>query len=345
MGTVYRAEDVTDGRIVAVKVLKREMAARPSAVPRFVREAQMMAYIDHPNVLRSYEVGSIHWCHYLVIEYVAGGSVEEHLKRHVRFNVGDALHVILACARGLHHAHEHGMIHRDVKPANMLLTSDGTVKLADLGLAKLAESDEDLTRTGTGLGTPVFMAPEQVIDAKRADRRSDIYSLGCVLFALLSGQPPFPTGSILAMLEAKQKDEYPPLRGLCPKAPKALCAIVDRMLASKPENRYASCAEIIADIAALNLAADRLSFMGPPVPLAATRPMQALVQESVKKKPSRPKKKPRRTNPTRAAATPQSRRPLVRRPALLATTLIGVVLAIGLFTVAGLLASYLMARG
>jgi serine/threonine protein kinase len=283
----------------------------------------------------------------MVIEYVAGGSVEQHLKQRLRFGVGDALYVILACAHGLHHAHEHGMIHRDVKPANILLTSDGIVKLADLGLAKLAESDEDLTRTGTGAGTPVYMAPEQVLDAKHVDRRSDIYSLGCVLYALLAGRPPFETGPILAMLEAKQKGEYLPLQGQCTETPKALCAIVDRMLASKPENRYGSCAEAIADIEALNLAADRLSFMGAADPVTASRSMQeAIVQETVgKEPPPRPTKKPRRIRRTKAAEKQQSRRALVRRPALLTIVLLGVVLAICLFTVAGLLASCLMARG
>jgi eukaryotic-like serine/threonine-protein kinase len=346
MGTVYQAEDVTDGRIVAVKVLKKEMAGRPTAVSRFDREAQMMAHIDHPNVLRSYEVGSIHWCHYLVIEYVAGGSVEEHLKRRGRFGVGDALHVILACARGLHHAHEHGMIHRDVKPANILLTSDGTVKLADLGLAKLAESDEDLTRTGTAAGTPLFMAPEQVIDAKHVDCRSDIYGLGCVLYALLAGRPPFEADSILAILEAKQKGKYLSLPEHCIEAPQALCAIMDRMLASKPEDRYGSCAEAIVDIEALNLAADRLSFMGAAEPLAATRPMQeAIVQETVGNEPPRPTKKQRRIRPTRTAKKQESPHARVRRRAILAVVVLSVLLAGSLFAVVGLLASYLMARG
>jgi serine/threonine-protein kinase len=341
MGSVFQAEDVGDKAIVAVKILRKAVAARPTAVPRFLREARMMAQIDHPNVMRFLEAGTIQGNHYLVMEYVGGGSVSSHLKEHGRFAVGDALYVVLACARGLHHAHEQGMIHRDVKPANILFTADGMVKLADLGLAKLTDGDDDLTRTGTGAGSPIYMAPEQALDAKYVDRRCDVYGLGCVLYTALAGKPPFQPGSVLAVLEAKQKGIYPPLRELNGDVPEAVAVVVDRMLAHHADDRYASCAEVIEAIEALGLTAPHLSFFPPQTP--ETPPAPVTDPEANEAPPPDPSE----AIPTPPGGAAASREPTVTRSGnqiLRFAVIVGGLLAVGLIVEVGLLL-YLMAVG
>ncbi len=161
MGTVYLAEQVSLERKVALKVLSKELAGKTGFVERFQREARLMARLDHPNILRCHDVGEVAGHHYLALEFVEGGSIEDRVKQLGKFAIGDAVHVTLACARALAHAHELNMIHRDVKPDNLLLTAKGVVKLADLGLAKATDDDLSLTRTGTGAGTPLYMAPSR----------------------------------------------------------------------------------------------------------------------------------------------------------------------------------------
>jgi serine/threonine-protein kinase len=300
MGAVYQAEDTSNRRIVALKVLHKSVASRPIAVQRFQREARMMEGIDHPNVLRCEETGCIGGWHYLVMEYVDGRSLQAYLLERGRWAVGDALHVILACARGLQHAHEQAMIHRDIKPVNILISAAGQVKIADLGLAKLIEIDDDLTRTGVGVGTPLFMAPEQIVDAKHVDHRCDIYGLGCVLYNLLAGELLFKPDSLLAILDAKRKADLPWLRERNPDVPESLSALVQRMVATRPESRPATCAEVIAEIEALGLAAEHLSFIDPPEPetsllpapeAPAPEPPAAQERPCPRQAPNRPKRR------------------------------------------------------
>ena len=156
-----------------------------------MREARVMQKLDHPHVLACIDVGNQKAYHYLAMDYLEGGSVEDWLKKMTRFQLGDALHIILKTAEGLRHAHENSMIHRDIKPDNILLTKDGIVKIADLGLAKETDDNQSLTKTGTGAGTPIYMAPEQARDVKHVDARTDIYALGVMLYVFLTGRPPF----------------------------------------------------------------------------------------------------------------------------------------------------------
>jgi serine/threonine-protein kinase len=263
MGTVYKAHQISLDREVALKVLSKDLAARPALVQRFQREARVMARLDHPNLLRCYEVKEERGFHYLAMEYVDGGSLETWLKKRGRFSVGDALHIALACARALQHAHEQGMVHRDIKPDNVLLTSKGVVKVADLGLAKAKDDDSSVTKTGVGAGTPVYMAPEQARDAKRVDERSDIFALGSMLYCLLTGEPPFKGESVVELIEAKEKGKFPPARRFNDEVPERLDLILDKMLAAKPEQRYKSCLEVLEDLAELGLDNERLSFLGP----------------------------------------------------------------------------------
>jgi serine/threonine-protein kinase len=263
MGAVYEAVQISLDRQVAIKVLSKQLAGSRDFVERFHREAKIMAKMDHPNVLRCYAASEDRGLHYFAMEYVEGGSLEGWLKKLGRFTVGDALHVLIACADALQHAHELGLIHRDVKPDNVLLTKKGVVKLADLGLAKATTEDLALTKTGTGAGTPMYMSPEQSRDAKHVDARSDIYALGCMLYAFLVGHPPFRGETVVEVFEAKEKGKFPPARQTNDEVPERLDLIIDKMVARKPEVRYQSCAEVLRDLRGLGLANATLGFLLP----------------------------------------------------------------------------------
>jgi serine/threonine-protein kinase len=222
-----------------------------------------MAKIDHPNVLRCYAFGEYKGLQYFAMEYVDGGSLESWMKKLGRLSVGDAVHVVLACAHALGHAHEMGLIHRDVKPDNILLTTKGVVKVADLGLAKATSEDMGLTKTGTGAGTPLYMSPEQCRDVKHVDARTDIYALGCMLYYFLTGEVPFKGETVVELYEAKAKGKFPPSRQFNDEVPERLDLIIDKTVAQKVELRYQTCAELIADLEKLGLANAYLSFLHP----------------------------------------------------------------------------------
>jgi serine/threonine-protein kinase len=264
MGAVYLGHQISLDRPVALKVLTEELASKPAFVERFQREARVMAKIDHPNVLRCYGVGQTGKHHYLAMEFVDGGSIGDWLRKLGKFSLGDSLYLTLTCARALQHAHELNLIHRDIKPDNILLTKKGVIKVADLGLAKATDDDLALTKTGTGAGTPIYMAPEQARDSKHVDGRTDIYALGIMLYVFLTGEIPFKGETLVEMIESKEKGRFSPPRKFNEEVPERLNLIVDKMLASKPEHRYQSCAEVILDLETLGMANDRLSFIEPP---------------------------------------------------------------------------------
>jgi serine/threonine-protein kinase len=247
MGTVYRARQISTPRDVALKVLSREVACRPDFVQRFQREARLMRRLDHPNIIRCYDVGESHGFHYLALEYAGGGSVQSWLERKSPFDLADALCIVMGCASGLRYAHDQGLVHRDIKPDNLLFSTEGVVKVADLGLAR-AIDDISLTQTGIALGTPLYAAPEQCRDARQADGRSDLYALGGVLYHLLAGLPPFEASNFLDLITAKERGTFTPLRRHRPDVPEPIERLVNRLLARLPEQRYADCGELIDDL-------------------------------------------------------------------------------------------------
>ena len=262
MGEVYLANQVSLDRKVAVKILSKEMAKKPGFVERFVRECRAMAKIDHPNAVKVYAADSDKGLNYVGIEYIDGQSMQDWIDKFETLSVGDAINVILSCADALNHAHELNLIHRDIKPDNILVTKKGVVKVADFGLAKaLDDEDMSMTQSGTGLGTPLYMPPEQARDAKNVDHRTDIYALGCTFYYFLTGKLPFEGGSVLKLIVAKEKGQYPAARSLNPKVPEKLSLMIDKMIQKDPKHRYSSCAEIINDLDQLGLESEVLSFV------------------------------------------------------------------------------------
>ena len=262
MGEVYLANQVSLDRKVALKILSKEMAKKQGFVERFVREARAMARIDHPNAVKVYAAESDKGLHYVAIEYIDGQSMQDWIDQQGTLSVGDALHVILNCADALNHAHELNLIHRDIKPDNILVNKKGVVKVADFGLAKaLDDEDMSMTQSGTGLGTPLYMPPEQARDAKHVDNRTDIYALGCTFYYFLTGQLPFKGDTVLKLIMAKEQGKYDSVRRLNPDVPERLELMIDKMIQKEPKHRYSTCAEMIADLDSLGLENEHLSIV------------------------------------------------------------------------------------
>lgn len=261
MGAVFKARQISLDREVALKVLAKHLADNEEFVQRFYREAKVMAKLDHENIIRCYGVGQDKGLHFLAMEYVDGGSLQSWLDKLGKFSVGDALHATLACAYALEHAHEHKLVHRDIKPDNALITKKGVVKVADLGLAKPTDDDLALTQTGVGAGTPHFMAPEQMRNAKDVDGRADIYALGCQLYYMLTGEKPFKGTTLVELIKEKEVGRFTSARKLNPDVPDRLDLIIDKMICKSLSARYQTCSELIRDIEALGLANPVLSFL------------------------------------------------------------------------------------
>ncbi|MEY3173125.1 MAG: Serine/threonine-protein kinase PrkC [Planctomycetota bacterium] len=280
MGRVYLARQTSLDRLVAIKTLSRELAKKPDFVTRFEREARAMAKIDHPNVVKIYAVDSFQGIHFAAIEYIDGRSIQKELDERGRLSVGDALHVAIICAEALRHAHLENMIHRDIKPDNILVTRRGVVKVADFGLAKAVDEDVSMTQSGTGLGTPLYMAPEQARNAKHVDQRVDIYALGATLYHMLTGKLPFTGRTTLEVIMAKEKGACASARSLRPEVPEKLDLILDRMLAKDPKHRYGNCEELLKDLTSLGLHSESLSFIEGGAGVAAATPGSPLTSVS-----------------------------------------------------------------
>lgn len=261
MGEVFLAHQISLDRMVALKTLSKELSQREDFVRRFLREARSMAKLDHTNVVKVYAVDSFRGIHFAAIEYIDGQSVQNWINQLGPMPVGDALHITLVCAEALKHAFGQNMIHRDIKPDNILVTKKGVVKVADFGLAKVLDEDVSMTQSGTGLGTPLYMAPEQARNAKHVDHRSDIYALGATLYHMLTGRLPFSGESTLELIIAKEKGLYRSARSHRSEVPERLDLILDRMMAKDPNHRYKTYDELIRDLSSLGQHNPVLSFI------------------------------------------------------------------------------------
>ncbi|HEY7157677.1 MAG TPA: protein kinase [Gemmataceae bacterium] len=248
MGIVYKARHRLMDRVVALKVPNRRLLDRPGFTERFYREARAAARLVHPNIVLAHDAEQAGDLPFLVMEYVPGTSLDRIIAQRGPLPVNEACDCVRQAALGLQHAHEHGMIHRDIKPANLLQTPAGQIKVLDFGLAQLArqENDYELTETPPGvmLGTPDYSAPEQSRDARTADARADVYSLGCTLYFLLTGQPPFPGGTMVEKILAHQDRTPPSVARFRDDVPISLTGIVARMLAKAPADRPQSAAAV-----------------------------------------------------------------------------------------------------
>jgi hypothetical protein len=254
MGAVYLAEHRVMRRLVALKVIKPMYTADPALVERFRREVHVAAQLQHPNLVTAYDADQAGDAHFLVMEYVAGVSLGQRLKERGPLPVAEACAYARQVALALQHAHERGLVHRDIKPDNLMLTGDGCVKVLDFGLAALTAEPgaNPLTSADALLGTPDYLAPEQAEDARTADTRADVYSLGCTLYHLLAGQIPYPESTNLRKILAHREKPLPAVRALRPEVSPELEAVLARMLAKRPEDRYqtpGAAAAALAEVA------------------------------------------------------------------------------------------------
>jgi serine/threonine protein kinase len=257
MSAVYLAQHTMMHRLHAIKVLPRDRVEDSSYLARFKREAKAAAALDHPNIVRAYDIDQQKDQYYLVMEYVKGRDLSELVKdlnaHGELLDLELAVDYIIQAARGLQHAHDAGLIHRDIKPANLLVDERGVLKILDLGLALFSEDEKaslTITHNENVLGTADYLAPEQALSSHHVDQRADIYSLGCTFYYLLTGHPPFPEGSLAQRIARHQSDRPPEIRRDRPDCPEALIAICDRMMAKKPEDRFPKAAAVAESLSA-----------------------------------------------------------------------------------------------
>lgn len=258
MGAVFRGRDLTLGRSVAVKVLPR--GQDEDTIRRFKNEAQSAARLNHENIARVYYVGEEDGWNFIIFEHIEGVTVRRLVDMRGPLPLAEAIHHTLQAAQALDHAYRRDVVHRDIKPSNLIVSVDGSTKLVDMGLARLHQVDasqNDLTASGVTLGTFDYISPEQARDPREADVRSDLYSLGCTLYFMLTGRPPFPDGTVLQKLLDHQSRQPPDLRVFRPDLPDAAVAVVNKMLAKRPEDRHQTPEELIHDLAQL---ADQLGL-------------------------------------------------------------------------------------
>ena len=249
MGKVYKARHRLMGRVVALKFISRQYLARPNAVPRFLREMRLVGRLDHPNIVRALDAEEIGRDPCIVMEYVPGQDLEQLLLARGPFPPEEVVRYATQVALGLAHAHERGVIHRDIKPSNLLLGDDGRLRILDLGLGTLMDDrDPDrgsvATCDGMAIGTADYMSPEQAVGRNAPDGRSDLYSLGCVMYYLLTGRVPFPGDSQIECMASRIKGRPTSLMELRPGLPPGLVGVVDRLMANRREDRYATGAEV-----------------------------------------------------------------------------------------------------
>ena len=323
MGTVYKALHTRLDKVVALKLLPTERTQDPLAVGRFAREMKAVGRLEHPHIVRAMDANDDDGTHYLVMEHVEGVDLGHLVRQAGPLRVADACELVRQAALGLQYAHEQGQVHRDIKPSNLMLTPDGRVKILDFGLA-LLRGDESLGRelTGTGqvMGTVDYIAPEQVGDAHHVDIRADIYSLGCTLFKLLTGQAPFadrPHPGPLQVLMAHAQKPFPSVCERRPDVPEAVAKALQRMTAKDPGDRFATPAEVVAALEPLAAGCDlrRLAALsaGSVAEGLSTAPSLAGTESHVSSAmtgttPSRPKPVPASTIPPPAAGRGTGRR-------------------------------------
>jgi serine/threonine protein kinase len=281
MGVVYKAQDTELGREVALKVLPPELAVQPDKLERFRSEGRHGARMRHKNLAQIYECGEANGTYYLALELVDGVDLHEYVRQRGQLDPQDACQILLQALRALVYLHRHGMVHRDIKPSNFLISRHPTkdrniVKLTDFGLAReLDDREFQVTKDGTTVGTVDYMAPEQARNSRLADIRSDIYSLGCTFFHMLTGKPPYAEGGMVERLYQHLEGDVPDVCRLNPQVPEKLSALLRRMLAKKPADRYQTPAELLEDLLQFRKAARREARNAEPGPEPGPPPVES----------------------------------------------------------------------
>jgi eukaryotic-like serine/threonine-protein kinase len=272
MGTVYKARQLSMNRLVAIKTLHPRFAANPEFLKRLTGEAHLAAKLSHNNIVQAIDVGQAGPLHYFVMEYVSGTTIKQELEEGKLYKEKEAVEIVLQIAQALQHANRRGLVHRDVKPANIILTLDGIAKLADLGMAR---ETEDRARAkaekGLTIGTPYYIAPEQIRGHEDLDVRADMYSLGATLYHMVTSQPPFPHKGIEAVLNAHLTEELTPPDHIRPELSSGLGEVVEIMMAKNRKQRYRNPDDLIVDLECL--------LNGEPPKLARQRIEAATLQE------------------------------------------------------------------
>lgn len=297
MGRVYKAHHQMMERFVALKIIAPEIVTNERVVARFQREMRLVGRLDHPNVIRAFDADQINRLLYIVMEYVQGESLAQKIRRGL-IPPAEMVEYATQAALGLGHAHAQGIVHRDVKPSNLLLTEEGQIKVLDLGLGVLVESDDAsfATADGIAVGTVDYMSPEQAC-GKEVDGRSDLFSLGCSMYYLMAGRMPFPGESPIERMGKRLNGRPVPITDVKPDTPPALVRVLDRLLANKPADRFQSAEETAEALQAVNRPKPRAAAVRvepKPTPVApGPAPVEVKPAPAVSvPAPSRPEKKP-----------------------------------------------------
>ena len=271
MAVVYKAYDTRLERYVAIKFIRQEALQDPTSLKRFQREAHILAGLSHSNIVKVLDFGEYEGSPFLVMEYKPGETLKHHLGKPIAWK--EAVRIILPVVRALEYIHQQGIIHRDVKPSNILLPAEGEAMLSDFGIAKMISNSDGapLTAMGVGMGTPEYMSPEQA-EGKEIDARSDIYSLGIVFFEMITGRAPFRADTPMAVVIKQISDPLPDPNDYLPSLPDMIRQILFKMLAKKPENRYETMCDLASALQAILTEAENGVIIEPEAPVVMAAP-------------------------------------------------------------------------
>ncbi len=252
MATVYKAKQISLDRLVALKKLPEKYSQNPQFIERFFAEGRAAAQLNHPNIVQAFDVGNEGDIYFFVMEYVEGRTVHDDISAHKRFDEKGAIDIIIQVAEALEHAHQRGLIHRDVKPKNIMITKEGVVKLADMGLARaISDKEAAEAEAGRAFGTPYYISPEQIRGEKDIGPPADIYSLGATLYHMVTGAVPFEGKSPSAVMHKHLKTELVPPDHVNPKLSAGISEVIEMMMAKRVKERYHSCTDLLVDLKAV----------------------------------------------------------------------------------------------
>ena len=342
MGSVFKARDKLRDRIVALKVLPKRQAKDPDYLERFVREAQSSLELDHPNVVKGLELGEAEGYHYLAMEYIEGEDAYHLLLRSRRVSEAWAIDIGIQIAKALQHALEHGLVHRDIKPDNIIITPSGVAKLADLGLVRRIGSETGrLTQIGMAIGTPHYVSPEQAKGVVTVDIRSDIYSLGATLYHLVTGEPPFKGQSAVEIMNQHLHAQLVSPQDMNPDLTDELAHVIEKMMAKDPKDRYQTPAALIRDMELVSFgkkpAAVRLD-VGKSSVMRAGRRIERKIEERRRQAPDERKAAHRGSVRAGGAGPPPHARPADKASFDTIFLVVGLMLGLGLIVTAVLIA-------